>query len=242
MKQHATLFTTVLAVAGSLIITGSAQAQYVTGDPTLDNLTMNGGPMEAFSTTGAGGITTTTPTAPGYLYGSADIALANQQTFNPADNEVIWTYTINSPTPGTTGPDYANPAWTWSGITILLAANGGSDERYPSSGYDGYNLTYSPFNGQNIANTDKGYSYNPATQTVTQVAPLDAVTIAGIASGTITTVQFSVDPSTMPDGYSMTWDSIQLVVAPEPSTLALVGLGLGVAGLLIARRRQAKVS
>ena len=236
MKHNSTWITTALAVAGGLIIAGSAQAQYVTGTPTLSNLPMNAGPMVAGSTTGPNGITLTEPTGTGYLWGGADIALANQQVFNPLDSKVIWTYTINSPTPGTTGVDYgSNPAWTWSGITILLAANGGSDERYPAIGYDGYNLTYSPINGQNIANTDKGYSYNPANQTVTQVANLDAVTLAGIASGTITTVQFSVYPSTLPDGYSLTFDSIQLV--PEPSTLALAGLGLGVAGLLIARRR-----
>jgi hypothetical protein len=235
MKHNSTWITTALAVAGGLVIANSAQAQFVTGTPTLSNLPMNAGPMVGGSTTGANGITLTEPKGTGYLWGGADIALANQQVFSPFDSRVIWTYTINSPTPGTTGADYgANPAWTWTGITILLAANGGSDERYPASGYDGYNLTYSPINGQNIANTDKGYSYNPANQTVTQVANLDAVTLAGIKTGTITTVQFSVDPTTLPDGYSLTFDSIQLV--PEPSTLALAGLG-GVAGLLIARRR-----
>lgn len=228
---------TALAVAGSLVIAGSAMAQFVTGDATLDNLNMNAGVMTA--STGANGITITEPAGFGYVWGGADVTLANQQVFDPADNTVVWTYTINSPTPGTTGPDYgSNPAWTWSGITILLAANGGSDQRYPASGYDGYNLTYAaaPFNGQNVANTDKGYSYNPITQTVTQTAALDATTITALQSGqTITTVQFSIDPTTLPDGYSLTFDSIRLENVPEPATLALVGLG--VTGLLIARRR-----
>jgi hypothetical protein len=75
--------------------------------------------------------------------------------------------------------------------------------------------------------------FNPANNTVTETCPLDATTLAGIASGTITAVQFSIDPVTLPDGYSLTFNSIELV--PEPATLALVGLSL--AGLVIARRR-----
>jgi len=58
------------------------------------------------ASTGANGITITEPAGFGYVWGGADISLANQQVFNPADNTVVWTYTINSPTPGTTGPDY----------------------------------------------------------------------------------------------------------------------------------------
>jgi len=38
---------TALAVAGSLVIAGSAMAQFVTGDATLDNLNMNAGVMTA---------------------------------------------------------------------------------------------------------------------------------------------------------------------------------------------------
>jgi hypothetical protein len=233
MKEHTKRLTTALAVASGLIIAGSAQAQYVSGDQYLDNIYIGGGygPLQPFSTTGPTGISITTGADSGYLYGEADIPVGEQQHFSPGDNQVVYTYTINSPAPGTTGLDYgSSPAWSWYGIQILLAANGGSDERYGS--YDGYNLTYSPINGQNIGNEDPGYVFNPANNTVTETCPLDATTLAGIESGTITAVQFSIDPVTMPDGYSVTFNSIELV--PEPGIFGLLALG----SLLFSSRRS----
>ena len=237
MKQHTKWITTALAVAGGLLLANSAQAQYVSGDKYLDNIYIGGpSPIQPLSITGPNGITITAPAGNGYLWGEADIPVGEQQHFNAADNQVVFTYTINSPAPGTTGPDYgSNPAWSWYGIQVLLAANGGSDERYGS--YDGVGLPSpigpEPVTGQGIANDDPGYVFNPANNTVTETCPLDATTLAGIASGTITAVQFSIDPVALPDGYSLTFNSIELV--PEPATLALVGLSL--AGLVIARRR-----
>jgi hypothetical protein len=107
-------------------------------------------------------------------------------------------------------------------------------ERY--GGYDGYNLAYGFPSGQGIANSDAGYVYNNGV--VTETVPLDAKTKADIAAGnSVTFFQMSMDPTTLPDGFSMTINSIELVPAPEPSTLALAGLALGFAGLVIARRR-----
>ncbi len=228
MKHNSTWITTALAVAGGLIVAGSVQAQYVTGDQYLDNVTMGGGSFG--NTTGANGITLT---GTGYNWGEWDIAPAQQQTFNPLDSEVIMTYTINSPAAGTTGADYVNgAAWTWVGLQPLINTTANL-ERY--GGYDGYNLTYSPINGQNIANQDKGYVYNNGV--VTETIPLNNLTMGDIRAGDpVTFFQISLDPtSTLPDGFSVTINSIELV--PEPSTLALAGLGLGVAGLVIARRR-----
>ena len=230
MKQYPKWLTAALAVVGGLIIAGSAQAQYVTGDQYLDNVTMGGGSFG--NTTGANGLTLT---GTGYNWGEWDIAPAQQQTFNPLDNEVIMTYTINSPAAGTTGPDYVNgAAWTWVGLQPLINTTANL-ERY--GGYDGYNLTYSPINGQNIANQDKGYVYNNGV--VTETIPLNSITKADLAGGNpVTFFQISLDPtSTLPDGFSVTINSLELVATPEPSTLALAGLGLSVVGLMIARRR-----
>jgi hypothetical protein len=230
MKHNSIWITTALAVAGGLIIAGSAQAQYVTGDPYLDNVTMGGGSFG--NTTGGTGLTLT---GTGYNWGEWDIAVPQQQVFNPLDNEVIMTYTINSPAAGTTGVDYTGgAAWTWVGLQPLINTTSNL-ERY--GGYDGYNLTYAPINGQNIANQDKGYVYNNGV--VTETIPLNSLTKGDLAGGhTVTFFQISLDPtSTLPDGFSVTINSLQLAVAPEPSTLALAGLGLVVAGLVIARRR-----
>jgi hypothetical protein len=232
MKQHAKWFATALAVAGGMIMVGSTQAQFITGTPTLSNVTMGGGSFG--NTTGAGGLSLT---GTGYNWGEWDIAAGSQQTFNPADNEVIMTYTINSPVAGTTGADYANgAAWTWYGLQPLINTTSNL-ERY--GGYDGYNLAYGFPSGQNQANSDIGYVYNNGV--VTETIPLNSLTKADLAGGnTVTFFQISMDPtSTLPDGFSFTMNSIQLAVAPEPSTLALAGLGLSFVGLMVARRRLA---
>jgi hypothetical protein len=233
MKQHTKWLAIGLAVAG-LGITNSSQAQYLLGNGASSGITMAGGSFAGAPTTTANGLTLTEPTNPGYNWGEWDIPVGQQQVFNAGDNKIIFNYTILSPAPGTTGADYTGGnAWTWYGLQPLVNTAGAGLVRY--FGYDGYNLTYSPINGQNIANQDPGYVYNAANQTVTETGSLSAAQATDIASGDpITFFQISADLSgTLPDGYSLQINSIELV--PEPCTVALVGLGL--AGLVIARRR-----
>jgi len=240
MKKHTKWLTSVLAVAGGLIIASTAQGQIIElgTQSNLGNVLPDAGILPNATLTASGLEISTT--SGGYYWGQVDLPLANQQTFNHADNTITEVYTINSPAVGTSNADYAGiqgGAWSWSSFQPLISLNAGAtQDRY--YGYDGYNLSYSPINGQNIANQDKGYSYNAITHQVTIVAPLTSPDRAAVAGGaTITDFQLSLDAGeSLPDGFDVTFNSITLSSTPEPTTLALVGLGA--AGFLAMRRRN----
>lgn len=83
-----------------------------------------------------------------------------------------------------------------------------------------------------------GYStYGPGTWSET--VPLDSTQLAAVAAGgdAINGINLEFDPAgNVPGGaYDITFNSLVLSV-PEPTTLALVGLGA--AGLLAFRRRK----
>jgi len=232
MKQHTKWFAAAFAVAGGLMMTNSARAQYSTNvlsDFHNFNLTATYANWNEDGSTIIQGGTGYTPTitsgplsytvqAQGYGSGAYDFSTP----LNASGATMFqFTFTINSPTGG---PYWMNPALNISDGThmVHLAA---SPSSFP--GNSGGFLNYGDF-------TAGTYTlYGPLTDQFGG-APLD--------TSTITAFNLELDPAGYGNGapYSITYQSLVLLTpVPEPATLAL--LGLGVAGLFAARRRADKL-
>jgi len=205
---------TAFAAAVGLICAGSAQAQYVTGQPNLSNINpASTSPTGDWTVSGMSdtslGLQITAPGGSGSFSTLYYALPAGQVTpLNPADTEVQFTWTWNS----------GNAV---AGVNVLFAlddANGGVDY------YD----------------ADSGYSITPTPgSTYSVTLPLQAANQANIAAGyPVNGLNFQIDPANVSGNYTMTFDSIDIVPAPEPTSLALFGLGL--AGLAAVRRFKQK--
>jgi len=221
-----------MAILGALSWTSPAQAQPVTGDLTLDNVTVTAAYPAWNSDTityGANGITVSGLAA----YGSAYFAVPTSelQTLNPADNQVTLVMTVNDPSTGlplNANLGAANSGY-WLGIPFILNDNAGP-------------VTYGGYAGQfgfaDTTSTGGTASWNGST--VTETVPLSASQLAAVQAGgdMIYGFNLELDPAVYPSGFeNVTFNSLTLSSSvPEPSTLAL--LGSGVAGLLAWRRRK----
>jgi len=204
-----------LAVVAGLTLAISAQAQYVTGQLTLNNIPPSA-PSYSGNWSAAGAADTPTGfqmTAAGgagsfsTLYYYIGGQPGQVTPLNPADNQVVFTWTWNS-------------GLAVGGINVLFAlddANGGVDY------YDAVNPAYSlvPVPGTT-------YTFTTSLQSPNQ---------ANIAAGyPINGLNFQIDPANVNGSYTMTFDSIEII--PEPTTLTLVGLGAVLLGWFGMRRRQ----
>ena len=218
MKQHAKWFAAVLALASGLAIVNSANAQGASGSALLDNLvpanmTLYDSWTAATITPQANGLQVSWVGAYGSLYYNNPTPVA----LNANDTEAVFTFTINN--------DPAN--YIWVGSRFVLNDNTGGSW-YDNPGYSGYG------NGGNPGNV----TWNG--NIVTWVVPLNATQLAAVQTGNDYLYGFNLvfDPAAMngPPIVDVTFNSLVLQPAPEPSTLALIGLAA--AGLMIFRRRN----
>jgi hypothetical protein len=213
--KHKTLtkqLAAMLAIVVGLALASSTQAQFVTGQPTLNNISPGGTfPSGAWTTANmadtASGLQITAPGGPGTFSTLYYPLPAGQVTPLNAgqDNQVVFTWTWNS----------GNAV---GGINVLFALddnNGGVN--YYDAIVPAYSLTPTP-----------GTTYSI---TLPLQQPNQANVTAGFAIGGL---NFQIDPANVSGNYTMTLDSIALI--PEPATVTLVGLGL--LGVMALRRRH----
>jgi hypothetical protein len=209
--------------AGSL----SAQAQYITGGQYLQNATTSGGYngwSGAAISYNSTGIEVQNPDNSDYG-GAYFVINSGVQTLNPADTQLILTFTLNG-TP--TAYNYFSP-----GQLVLNDAN------TPNSGPYFFNMPYFGYE-YNPNNANVTWNANGSTYTVTMNIGAQAPgLLANIQAGNDSIYSFSLDldpTGQVPSPWDITFNSIELAPVPEPASLAL--FGLGAAGLLVIRRRK----
>jgi len=225
MKQQSKL---VIAVVSGLVIASSALAQSIVNFSTLS---MNqAGTDPIYGGTWSDPDTTTLTSLPsglevssyGYGYLHYDIPAGDQLALNTADTLVKLTFTVNSPTPD---------GWVWVGTGVIL------DDSVAGPGVGGSeDIWYNGYGGDQGGAVGNWTTLNG--NVVTEVYNLTSHTLtAAAAGGSIIGFNVLLDPAVVTGGfYDLTFNSIELMPAPEPTSLALVGLGA--LGLLAIRRRK----
>jgi hypothetical protein len=226
MKQPTQQLAAALAVASGLVMSNAAQASTTLSDFSNFNLSATYANWDASGSQIINGGTGYTPTltsgaTPGSFevnaqgYGSGAFNFASPINASGA-NEFVFTFTINSPSGG--------PFWMNPGVDIA----------------DGTHLVHLAADPASFPGASGGYlNYGNFTKgTYTLYGPLhDQFGGVDLNVSDITAFNLELDPAGYGSGapYDITYGSLSLTTAPEPTTLAL--LGIGAAGLVIARRR-----
>lgn len=212
MKHHSKWVVATLTVASGLTIASSTQAQSITGTPYLSNID----PDNA-SFTGTWATTATILSTP--------TGLEFQAAGGPGTFSTMYYPIFMYPsqvTPLNPADNQVTFDFTWNSGTVA----GGVAVVFALGSNGGANYYSTSYNNSFTAGTTYSYTF-----------PLQASNLADVAAGnTIGGLNFQIDPGNVSGNYDITYNSLTLTPTPEPTTLALAGLGA--AGLLAFRRRN----
>ena len=210
MKQTSKYLVTALAVATGLVIADSAQAQAITGTPYLSNINPAAPSYSGYWATPLATITST-PTGLEFNAPGGSGSFSTMYYPIPASQQT----TLNPLDNQVTFTFLWNSGNAVAGVNVLFAL----DDSLGGVNYygTGYNV---PTPGLN------SYTF-----------PLQAANQANVAAGAVINgMNFQIDPANVLGNYDITYSSITLSQVPEPTMLALAGMGT--AGLLALRRRK----
>jgi hypothetical protein len=210
MKETSKPFVTVLALATGLAIANLAQAQSITGTPYLSNINPSDASFTGFWSTP---LTTISSTPTGMRFNAPGGTGSFSTMYYPIP--VSQQTTLNHLDNQVTFTFLWNSGNAVAGVNVLFAL----DDSMGGVNYygTGYNI---PTPGLN------SYTF-----------PLQADNLAHVAAGAIINgMNFQIDPANVSGNYDITYSSITLSQVPEPTTLALAGLGA--ISLLAFRRRK----
>lgn len=216
MKQQSKWLAAALVVACGLAVS-PVSAQSVVNFSTVDTSGLGGwggATFTAGSPVGSAGSSGLQVVAPSGAYGSTYVSIGNVP-LNSSDTLATLIFTVNG-----TASDY-----NWIGASLQLNDNDSTKPVYS---------VYSGFNSPSWSGNTATITFNlTGTQLATVQAGGDA--LYGFNIG----FDSNTGPGAVPTpNIDVTWNSLTLSPAntPEPTTLALAGMG--VAGLLALRRRK----
>ena len=229
MKQQKQWFA-ALAVASSLVIVNSLQAQtynFSTGNVAYMG-TAGGWNSSMYSISATGLEVNDTTATPGNTYGGGyyDLGAAiGSLHVNTDSTQVTMVLTVTGPI-----SDYL---WNFTGFNLNDAAVGNDGGyQYPNP---------SPYSGYGNGGNPPGMTWvqnSPTSYTLTQTGDLSPAFLAAVQAdnGWVYGLNLNFNPTSASGAYDMTFNSITFSPVPEPTSLALAGLGA--AGLLVFRRRK----